>query len=355
MFFNLFSNQKKEPEDSTKLCYRFLLASTPKSKSERLEKSCKLSDMANIAIIKMDEAFEFELYQQAILVCPENPVPYWQAVAFLHRKKRDEEAFGFFQKVKNLDYQVFSEILNNFENNQWLGDLMFGSPLDSLAMSKPEAVGMLVALGKLDIAKETLSSSMLFFWEDERRGIWSPWGRFMDGLPSAVSALPLDDSKKFIRILIEISMEKGLPESELQPCYDACIERMALGAFCLARVGKLPEALAIVEFALNAEVKSFRNTSRNELIALQETIHGEMKGAKKWDQVMSDDEFLNFLFKRLAFKFHPDLEKDEKERVKKTKIMQEINHAKDEKDMEKLEEIVRKYIPEWIKYLRKNN
>lgn len=336
----------------------------PKSSSERFIESMRLSCEAFSASSKHDhdkntrkDVSKFELYQQAILVFPENPLPYWQMISLLHGEDRDEEAFDFFMKVENLDYKVLSEIiLNEPWVRKWMSAYFFGAPVDgNIAIYKPAAVGMLVALGKLDMSKEFLVSSMLSFWDTERSVPMSPWATFMDQLPSVITYLSLDDSKKFIRMLLDVSIEKDLPESELQPCYDACIEKMVSVAFDLVRVGRFSEALARVEYGLNAEVKNFRYLNRKKLLEMQRTIQEEIRNAEKWNMSMSDDEFLRFLFKRLAFRFHPDFETDEQKRTEKTKIMQEINHAKDEKSLKKLEDIVNEHVPEWSKYLKNRN
>ena len=167
--------------------------------------------------------------------------------------------------------------------------------------------------------------------------------------------LSFDNSKKLLNLLSETKLEGHLSVEEWKLYNDACIEYMPLKARFLVQEDKLFEAIQYVDCAISSEVESFFGVgNRDKVLTLQKDIREEIEEVKKWDSIsaMSDDEFLRFLFKRLVFRLHPDFERDEIKRVEKTKIMQEINQIHNEKDLMKLEKVVRQHVPKWSKYLR---
>lgn len=338
MVFNLFNNQKA-----------------------KFEKSCELSALAQLEFLQAGEAFSktygeierkrksskaLELYQQAISVCLENPGPYWQAIAYLHREKKDVEAFDLFQKVTNLDYTTFLKFKDS-------AILKMPGATPYMAMLIPSAIGMLVALGKIDVARETLITQLHNLQRNNESLKSLDEGTFKEMLSDEILTLSFNDGKVLLGLLADTALEGYISVEQWQSYNDLCVEKIAFKAKFLIREDKLSDALACIDFVLGIEIKDFHILSREKFIALKKIILGEIEEANKWNLTRTNDEFLGYLFRRLAFKFHPDLAVDEKDSVEKTKIMQEINCAKDEKNLAKLKGIVNKHVPSWSKYLRK--
>jgi len=311
----------------------------------KFEKSCELSALASLEILNgskgsLDKALE--LYQQAILICPENPLPYWNVIDCLHGKKRDAEAFNLFEKVQKLDYQI---ILSEFKDNKWL---TLSGAMPVLAIVRPSVIGMLIFLNKIDLAKTILIQELERLHMTK---IGFDYSIFGSSLGSEMLRLSINDSKRLINLLAETVFGGYLSNEKWQLIKFNCINNMGLKIRYLLKENKFSEALEGIDFILSSEIKYSQFINRDELIKLQKSIPEEIEEAKKWDLNRSNNDFLRFLFKRLAFKFHPDLATDENDKIEKTKIMQEIN--RDKEDMQKLENIVNKHMPEWSKYIRK--
>ncbi len=322
MIFNLLNNQK-----------------------ERFEKSWEFCTLAFGEILHQNLDRAFELYQQAIRICPENPMPYWPVISSLHLKKKDNEAFDLFQKVRNLDHQEFLK----FAKKSTSSCFTVPSVAPNLAILLPDTIGMLIVMDEISMAKEVFITEL----QNLRRGeSVIEKENFKDGLAGEIIILSLANSKKLLNLLLDIALGEYLSVEEWQSYNDSCVEQLALRVRVLMREENLSEALAYIEFTLPIEITSTCRVSRDELLVVQKTINEEIRELKKWTIPRSDDDFLSFLFKRLAFKFHPDHAIDEKDRAEKTKIMQEINRAKDEKSIVKLKNIVNRNMPEWSKYLR---
>jgi len=314
---------------------------------QSFEKSCELSAIANLAILEGNPDKALDLYQQAILMCPENPGPYWPVIASLHGKGLDAEAFDLFKKVKDLDCQIIAE----FKDNQWL---RMSGAIPSIIEQIPAVVGMLVVLDKTEMAKEVLIQQLKNLQRREKNLKSFDIGIFKGMIAWEMCNLTLSENKKFLLLLTDVALEGYIVIEEWQPLIDDCVEKIVIKAILLVREGRLPDALECIDFVLNVEMKNFKFINRSLLVTLKNKLEEEIKEEKKWSLERSDDDFLLYLFRRLSFKFHPDFSMgDEKDEVMRTKIMKEINLAKDEKDMGKLEDIVNKYIPEWSKYLRK--
>ncbi len=322
MIFNFFNKRRAQLEESSRLCV-----------------------LANLAILQGNQDYSFELYNQAILECPENPGPYWPVIARLHEKKKDEEAYDLFQKVMALDNQIILE----FRNDPKLSWFNQSGAIPSLTILMPAVIGMLTTLGKDDEARNMLIRQLQNLQNGDRK---FDRGSFKDMFATEILTLSFSNGKKLLSLLTEIALDGYMPVEEWQSYSDACVEMIVLKAKFLLREGELSEALACIDFALGAEVKNFSFISISQISELQRAIRQEIEESEKWSSIKSDDEFLHYLFKRLAFRFHPDLATDEKDRVEKTKVMQEINRANEEKDLTKLEEIVHKYVPKWSKYMR---
>lgn len=306
------------------------------------EKSCELSALATSEVLNGDlDNKALELYQRAILACPKNPLPYWNVIACLHNKKRDVEAFDLFEKVQKLDYQI---ILSEFKDNKWLTLAM-----PDLVVVRPSIIGMFIVLGKIDLARAMFIQELKRCQGDERK---FDRNSFASGLGFETFRLSINDSKKLINLVTETALEGYLSDERWKLIESECINWMGLKIRYLLKENKFYEALEGVNFIAGNVITYSQFISIDELLKLQKSIPEEIEETKKWDLKRSDDEFFVFLFKRLAFRFHPDLGVNEDDRTERTKIMPKINQAYSENSLIKLEEIVRKHIPEWSKYLQ---
>jgi hypothetical protein len=175
---------------------------------------------------------------------------------------------------------------------------------------------------------------------------------FVRGIGDEFLQLPLNAAQKMDSMILNACIDGEISVEEATACLGACSKMGAIRVIVLAREEKFHDALQWTDRLLKYEPEFLTDSDRVELKKHRVALLEEIEEVEKWELPRSDKEFWHFLFKRLAFKFHPDRAIHNREKVEHTKIMQEITRAHAAGDRETLKKIVEMHAKSWSKYVR---
>lgn len=251
-----------------------------------------------------------EVYKEAVLICPKNPNPRWQIIAILHRDGRNDEAFAQFSTMPNQKIDEF----------------------DMVSLT-PNIVGMLVSVGRKKEANDMITGVLHKFLSGEKHDSKE---MFLGLLLFETYYLTIEKINDFIDLIKNID----------QSLITSLAKNIANKARIFINKDNLREALAWINVALDV------HSENQEFLNIKKEIEQDLKEGNTWDSIKSEAEFFNYLYRRLAHRFHPDLAKNDNERTKKTKIMSEINRARSDNNLGELKKIAREHASDWIKYFK---
>lgn len=252
----------------------------------------------------------YEIYQEAILVCPENSDPWWRIIEILHRERRNEEAFVQYSAMPN---QKIDEC-----------DMIY---------TTPAIVGMFISVGGKKEAVDLTQGILHKFSSTENN---NSKDAFLSMLLGEAFYINIERINDYIDLIKEIDQ--------------SLLIDLARNFSCNARSNinndNLKEALEWIDTALRID------PANQEFINTKKEIEQDLNEGNTWDSIKSKDDFSRYLYRRLAHRFHPDLTKNDNERIERTMIMSEINKARSENNLQELKKIAQEHASDWVKFFK---
>jgi len=252
----------------------------------------------------------YEIYQEAALICPENSDPWWRIIEILHHEGRNNEAFAKYSAMPNQKIDEY--------------DMIYTIPI---------IIGMLISVGRKKEATD-LAGDILYKFSTAEKG--SSKDAFLSALLWESHYLTIDKINDYIDLIKNID----------QSLMIALAKNIVVNAHSAINDDNLKDALAWINIATEI------HTDNQEFLNIKKEIEKDLKEGNTWDSIKSADDFSRYLYRRLAHRFHPDLAKNDSERVEKTKIMSKINKAKGDNNLQELKKIAQEHAPDWVKYFK---
>lgn len=251
-----------------------------------------------------------EIFREAVIVCPDNSNPSWRILEILYREGRNSEAILVYDGMVNHKIDEY-DMIN----------------------TTPNIIGMLISEGRSEEAKviaENVINKVSV--KDELISIEA----FNSNLLWGISNIKIDKIRDYINLLLTLDSSHG----------PKIAEQIIYKIKPLTNDENFIEALDWVNIAIEIQPQN-----KNYLDLRKEIKELSVK-LNEWSQIKTKEELMRYLFRRLAFKYHPDLAENEEKRTENNKIMSEINIARGSNNLNELKEIAKKYTPEWTKYYK---
>jgi len=255
----------------------------------------------------------FEIFKEVILIYPENLRSWWKIIGILHRERRNDEAFSYYLKMPN------QKINEDDMDVTW---------------EVPIILGMLISVKKNKEAHDVLDDVLYKFFKNKNDSPKKLF--FLRSLAWEINFLSKESIKDYIKLIRSID----------KLIIPIIIKEIIVKVYVFINEENLNEALSWVNMGLEYD------SNNRDCLNIKKEIEKDLKEGNAWDSMKSAEDFFRYLYRRLVHRFHPDLSKNDNERIEKTKIMSEINRAKSSNNLEELKKITQNHAPDWVKYFR---